>query len=64
MDTGDFHWQDGWMFARLANGSVRVRKTEPLLDGGYVTDKEIVISPESWESIVRHLGDGPKKVCA
>ncbi len=49
-DAGDdgYHWRDGWMFKRMPDGSVRIRKyreQEPRI-------VEAIIPPFEWASIV------------
>ena len=49
--TMAFHWQNGWYWSRLADGSVEVRNHDPNCgpgDGGTT----LIIPAEQWASIV------------
>lgn len=52
MEPGDFHWQNGWYFKRLDDGSVRIRLREKM--GAFIEDRvyEAHIPPAEWASII------------
>ena len=55
-----FHWQDGWFFVRLTNGSVLILKKEKATDEAKVTVKTI-IPPDEWASIIAFVSGGEDK---
>jgi len=59
-DQGDsgFHWQDGWFFRRLPDGSVRVRKFQAPPTPDAELEMEAVIVPAEWASIVCSVSAG------
>jgi len=55
MEIGEHHWQNGWYFKRLEDGSVRIRKyTSPASthEPRRLVEEEAVIPPDEWASIV------------
>jgi len=50
METGEFHWTNGWYFKRLDDSSVRVRKK----NGDEIVAEAIIPSAE-WVSIILHV---------
>lgn len=54
-DTNEFHWRDGWMWKRLADGSVRVRKYDDILI--HKLELEFVIPPYEWCSIISSVSE-------
>lgn len=59
-EIGEMHWSDNWMFKRLPDGSVRIRKAigEMTIDG---VSQPIVatatIPPNEWASVILHVAD-------
>ena len=48
----EFHWQDGWYFKRLGNGSVQVQKRRVVSKDTRFIEAEAVIPAAEWASIV------------
>lgn len=54
MEMGEFHWNDGWYFKRLDDGSVRIRKRESSQSDAPIL-VEAVVPPLEWCSIASHV---------
>jgi len=57
METGEFHWQDGWYFKRMPEGGVRMRKREASREDAPIV-LEVIVDADSWCSIVSHVTAG------
>jgi hypothetical protein len=55
-EMGEMHWSNGWMFKRLENGAVRIRKQISDPDGGEPIEVTAEIPAAEWVSLIHHLG--------
>ena len=60
MESGEFHWTEGWYFKRLDDGSVRIRKQSRTSDNDFDNIAVATISALEWQSIVDHLKVKPR----
>ena len=49
---GSFHWQAGWYFRRLDNGTVQVAHLLRDTDGEERVDQRLLIPADEWASII------------
>jgi hypothetical protein len=54
-EIGEMHWRDGWLFKRLEDGSVRIRKHAHTSDGNGAGIFQAVIPAAEWISLIQHL---------
>lgn len=54
-----FHWQDGWYFERLEDGSVRIEKIYGTGEGTHSIQAEATIDPASWASVICEVSGKP-----
>lgn len=58
-EIGEMHWKDGWLFKRLDDGSVRIRKAfgEMTVEGETKPIEITATIPAAeWVSLIHHLG--------
>ena len=48
----EFHWQEGWGFHRLDDGSVRIQRRRVVSRDTRLVEAEAVIPAAEWASIV------------
>lgn len=49
-----FHWQEGWFFTRLEDGSVKIVKKEEATDEAKII-VEAIIPADEWASIIAYV---------
>lgn len=60
MQSGAFHWRDGWHFRRIEGGDVEITLHEPH-EGRQVVTQRLTIPAAEWVSIVAAVSEAPDK---